>query len=71
MIQSDTTTVYLLFLLFINQRLAFIKIKEYEEWFKERNIKYSFVHVPPWHDRPSRVILRNEDALLFKLTFDV
>lgn len=69
MIKSDTITVSLTFLFDIDQRDAFIKIKEYEHWLKERNIKYSFVYVPPWHDRPSRVTLRNEDALLFKLAF--
>lgn len=69
MIQTETTTVNLSCLLVIDQHLAFIKIREYIDWFKERNIKYSFVHVPPWYDRPSRVILCNEDALLFKITF--
>lgn len=69
MINSDTTTISITFLFDFDQRTAFIKIKEYKLWFKERNIKYSFVYDPHWHDRPSRITLRNEDALLFKLTF--
>jgi hypothetical protein len=45
------------------------KLKEYKNWLDERNIKYSLIHSPLWDHFPASINMRNEDALLFKLTF--
>lgn len=54
-----------------DQRAAAIQLKEYKQWFDERNIKYSFHSFPAWATYPTSVILRNEDALAFKLAFNL
>jgi 16S rRNA G527 N7-methylase RsmG len=45
------------------------RLKQYTTWLKERNIKYNLVRVPEWASHPSHINMRNEDALIFKLTF--
>lgn len=41
----------------------------YRKWLKENNIKYNLVRVPEWNSYPTGINMRNEDALIFKLTF--
>lgn len=67
MITPDNTRVYIP--CYLNDRKQAALIKSYKAWFRERNIKYSFCYNPAWGSSPDSVILRNEDALLFKLSF--
>jgi hypothetical protein len=48
-----------------------VKIKEYGIWLRDRNIKYSWVKQPEWSAYPTHISMRKEDALLFRLTFDL
>lgn len=68
MIESDNTKINFNWELMYDRDRSDL-IKKYRTWFIERNIKYSFDRFPPWLTYPTSVILRNEDALLFKLTF--
>ncbi len=52
-----------------NNRLDGAKWKAYTGWLKDRNIKYSEVREPSWSMNATALNMRNEDALLFKLTF--
>lgn len=69
MIRSDHSRISFKFLDQLEHRTKMEIVKGYEEWFINHNIKYSFDRFPPWSPYPTSVILRNEDALLFKLTF--
>lgn len=44
---------------------------EYTSWLNERNIKYTFVKSPIWVDIPAAINMRNEDAIIFRLTFGI
>lgn len=68
MIKSDSTKIEFRWDL-MNDRARSELIRKYKDWFIEHNIKYSFESYPAWWTYPTSVILRNEDALLFKLTF--
>jgi hypothetical protein len=69
MIRSDHTKISFEFLDRLQDRPKMEIINGYKEWFINHNIKYSFDRFPPWSPCPTSVILRKEDALLFKLTF--
>ncbi len=45
------------------------RLKQYTDWLDERNIKYSMVRWPNWATHPTAINMRNEDALVFRLTF--
>ena len=45
------------------------KLAIYKKWLRENNIKYSLVRSPEWNSYPTGINMRNEDALIFKLTF--
>lgn len=48
------------------------KIRVWKEWLDERNIKYFWVRTPEWSSFPTHIVLvREEDATLFKLTFEL
>lgn len=63
MIYTDNTNVK------IDVFMSDALLKKYKAWLKERNIKFSLVYTPEWATYPSAINLRNEDALVFKLTF--
>lgn len=48
-----------------------LRLKEYETWLRERNIKYTVVYLPLWDTVPSAINLRNEDAIIFKMVFGI
>lgn len=56
---------------YIDEREAFVKLRQYKQWFRERNIKYSLSYTPLWAHIPTHIIMRNEDALIFKLVFNI
>jgi hypothetical protein len=47
------------------------KLKQYTRWLDERHIKYSMVRNPIWSSHPTAINMRNEDALIFCLVFEV
>jgi len=64
MYTNDSTRVY------IPPAVTYDKnLKLYKAWLKERNMKFSFVYVPEWNPYPAAIVLRNEDAVMFKLVF--
>lgn len=68
MISPDNTTIQFPYATFrLKEHLA--EVKSYEVWLRERNIKYSFVRQPQWLSYPTGINMRNEDALIFRLTF--
>ncbi len=71
MFKSDTTRVALKQFRYDQQREANAQLRIYKQWFDERNIKYSFYNFPAWVIYPVAAILRNEDALAFKLAFNI
>lgn len=47
-----------------------LRLLEYKEWLKENNVKYSLVYLPVWSRQyPYAINMRNEDAMMFKLSF--
>lgn len=54
---------------FLNNKKSETRLKEYEAWLKERNVKYTLVYVPIWDTTPASINMRNEDALIFKMVF--
>lgn len=71
MFSPDNTRVAIKQFRYDDQRAAATQLKEYKQWFDERSIKYSFHNFPAWATYPTSVILRNEDALAFKLAFNL
>jgi len=69
MYTNDTTLINLP--KFVDDRGYIHVLKTYKAWLDERNIKYSFHYWPLWAPYPSGIRLRNEDALIFKLTFNL
>ena len=69
MIEPDNTTVKLPFD-YIN-RQTIECLRRYEAWLNERNIKYSLVRNPIWLPYATGINMRNQDALIFKLTFNL
>ena len=54
-----------------NHRLAYRQCKNLTKWLEDRNIKYQFEHGTSGHYWPDAVIIEdNDDAILFKLTFN-
>lgn len=47
------------------------KLNEYTDWLKERNIKYSLIRNPLWLAYPNMINMRLDDALAFKLRFNL
>jgi len=45
------------------------ELRDYIKWLDDRNIKYSMVKKPIWTDMPVAINMRNEDAIMFRLTF--
>jgi len=66
MIRPDNTNVKVDI---YNDRAGAEQLKEYINWLKERNIKFSLVKDPVWWTEPSAINMRNEDAVAFKLRF--
>ena len=48
-----------------------IYLKQLKTWLNERNIKYSMKYSPQWVMYPVAINMRKEDALIFKLTFNL
>jgi hypothetical protein len=46
-------------------------LKELRLWLLERNVKFSYIFVPEWSGYPYAINMRNEDALAFRLAFDL
>lgn len=67
MYANDVTQVVIP--IYVDQRVAFMKMRQYKQWFRERDIKFSLVYNPAWDTTPTAITLRNEDAIIFKLTF--
>ncbi len=65
MIRRDNTDVE------INVVFDRTLLKEYTTWLNERNIKYTLVKSPIWVEIPSAINMRNEDAIIFRLTFGI
>lgn len=55
--------------IWISDRAAESKLKEYKSWLVDNNIKYSYVYSPQWANFPAAINMRNEDAIIFKLRF--
>ena len=52
-------------------RVARQYLKNIETWLKNNNIKYSIVYFPVWAHFPTAINMRKEDALVFKLVYDL
>jgi len=49
-----------------------IRLRQFTNWLKANNIKYSFVYWPVWDTTyPAAINMRTEDALLFKLVHNL
>lgn len=55
----------------IDVRFRYKLLKEYTDWLKRNNIKYSLVKSPIWINSPTAINMRNEDAIIFRLTFGI
>lgn len=69
MIRSDNIDIRLEY--FFSDFEYNTRLKEYTTWLKDRNIKYNLVMKPLWSNRPTDINLRNEDAVAFKLRFEL
>jgi hypothetical protein len=53
-------------------RVDSIRLRQLTNWLKKNNIKYSYVYWPVWDTSyPSAINMRTEDALIFKLVFNL
>lgn len=50
-------------------RIKIIRLRQFENWLKLKNIKYSLVKKPIWNSEVTHINMRKEDAVMFKLVF--
>lgn len=54
-----------------NPRESVRVINGYRTWLNERNIKFVLVYAPVWNSIPEGLSMRAEDALMFRLAFNL
>lgn len=66
--ERDNTDIALNYQPF-EERMA--RVKRYTNWLDQRNIKYNMVRKPSWSSYATHINMRNEDALAFRLVFNM